>query len=481
MTDQRTPADDLEAIAAALPATPENFSELRDLLHSRLGLTAPELQSARAPLLDPAAGAGGPSGALSLVSNQAVGSESGSIIGVQGQLYYGIANLLLDPTFENTDAAAVAIGTGTTTIGPDWRAEYDLVSGTAPTTLNAFRYYDRTVNPNDNPFNSASLAFDIAFGTAVGTIDLFLHPATGVGGGGAMPELPYLVAGIKFRTEEAPVADVTMTATMQVCTGSGSSASGVVVAESTPLDLESIPTFDEIRALWAPYASPSMANNNFWRLKIRIVKTGALARTCPLIILGEPVLQVTTTAEQPPFQPLLGRWRPFRQGTSFPANPNNSVNNSDRFYRTDLDMEFLWDGTRWMCTCPHQLAFPNEITNLAANDADISRIGPPGLIGGSDIWVTHLDVGYHVTAGTALSASHKWVVDVVRIAPGGAATTVVTKTIDSGASATWRRDAAQAVNALLTSPAFLHLVATKTGTPGNLFFYPTLTYRIVAT
>lgn len=164
-------------------------------------------------------------------------------------------------------------------------------------------------------------------------------------------------------------------------------------------------------------------------------------------------------------------------GTAFPGSPANN----DQFFRTDLDMWFMYNGTRWLCTCTHDAAFPNEITNLAASSTDISRRSPMGLRGGSDIWIEDLDVGYHVTSGTALSASHKWTVDIRQTDPGGGTSSIIVKTIDSGASATWRRDAAQAANILLGTPAFLFIAASKTGTPGNLYFYPTLTFRVVAT
>ena len=167
-------------------------------------------------------------------------------------------------------------------------------------------------------------------------------------------------------------------------------------------------------------------------------------------------------------------------GSTFPASPDTG----DVFWRTDHRMHYFYDGTRWLCTCLHTLNLDDELTNLSATDTDVGRIAPfPSGPSAGGIFVEDLDAGYHVAAGTALSASHKWtvVVQLYDVSAAGNAT-IATKTIDSGASAVWRRDAAQAVDAVVAADAaFVYMNVTKTGTPGNLYFYPALTYRFIAT
>ena len=167
-------------------------------------------------------------------------------------------------------------------------------------------------------------------------------------------------------------------------------------------------------------------------------------------------------------------------GTAFPSGPSTN----DHFFRADLGMDFFYDGTRWLCSCLHQLPVPNEVTNISANDSDIARTSFPALAGAANIWWEDMFVGFNVVGGTALSASHKWTINVSgNPTDGGSSNAIVTHVIDSGASSAWRQ-ATVTLNVLGNDTdimTFVVFALTKTGTPGNLFYYPTLTYRIVAT
>lgn len=173
-------------------------------------------------------------------------------------------------------------------------------------------------------------------------------------------------------------------------------------------------------------------------------------------------------------------------GTSFPTAPITD----DRFYRTDLDMEFFFDGTRWLCTCPHVMPIAERdvtanVGGIGATTVAVHRCSNPSLFGGSDIWLEQVEFDFDVNGGTALSASHKWAVAFAKgITTPGSTTTIVTLTIDSGASSVWRKSTV-AIDALMnngTTHFLLQTDYTKTGTPGNLIMQePLLTYRIVAT
>jgi len=166
-------------------------------------------------------------------------------------------------------------------------------------------------------------------------------------------------------------------------------------------------------------------------------------------------------------------------GTSFPAGPTTDM----LFYRTDLDILFFWDGTRWLSTT----VFAADLDRIDAQSVaigDTARLVAPPLRGCSDILLLDYDGTYNVSGGTALSASHLWKMELRGGAtPGsGATTSIATKTVDSGASSTWRRDASQAIaaaNALLAGRTYMYLNLIKTGTPGNLYWYSSLTYRLV--
>jgi hypothetical protein len=171
-----------------------------------------------------------------------------------------------------------------------------------------------------------------------------------------------------------------------------------------------------------------------------------------------------------------------RVGTAFPASPATN----DQFWRSDLGMEFFYNGTRWLSVTLFTVPIIDRAGVLAngisATTAAALRIATPPLNGGSDIWLVDRESRYFVNGGTALSASHKWVGIFAKVDTNNAETTINTLNIDSGSSSVWRSTTA-AINALLTSGTYYVLNSswTKTGTPGNLLLEETISYRIVAT
>lgn len=164
--------------------------------------------------------------------------------------------------------------------------------------------------------------------------------------------------------------------------------------------------------------------------------------------------------------------------TTFPASPSSD----DQFYRTDLDMWFFYDGTRWLSTAVYQTNIGIGLTNISATDVNVNntRVKTPSLRGGTNIWVETAEYAFYVAGGTALSGSHKWVVDISSIDTSGTTTVIDTLNVNSGGSDDWR-ETEQVVDALMGANEFmLRTPATKTGTPGDLYCYAALTYRIVA-
>lgn len=164
-------------------------------------------------------------------------------------------------------------------------------------------------------------------------------------------------------------------------------------------------------------------------------------------------------------------------GTAFPIDPLNN----DVFYRTDHDMFFRYDGTRWTCTCPHSTPFAMTttttlpVTATASNRWHAVLPTAPGL----DLLVTDYDCSFLiVSGGTALSALHKWVLTLVT-EPGGV--TLSTLNIDAGASNTWRAvsDTGDDVVDVTAAQVAVAITATKTGTPGNLTFNAIMAYRYI--
>ena len=166
----------------------------------------------------------------------------------------------------------------------------------------------------------------------------------------------------------------------------------------------------------------------------------------------------------------------WNSGTSFP-----SAATGDRYWRTDLAMEFYYNGTRWLCTCPHEWSIGTVGgTQALTASGTIQREALPSLQGGSDIWIIAESTRFFVIGGTALGASHKWV-GVYTLSANGSSTTPWTVNIDSGASNAWRTETTSVAALMNNGTTYLAttLTWTKTGTPGDLLALPTITYRIV--
>lgn len=165
----------------------------------------------------------------------------------------------------------------------------------------------------------------------------------------------------------------------------------------------------------------------------------------------------------------------WNANTSFPA----SKATNDRYFRTDLLEEFVWDGTRWVGITPVRMELNLAVDQGISASAILHRSGlPPAtelLIGG---FYTY----YNVLGGTALGASHKWVGTVSKTG-GSTSTSMGTITIDSGASSQWLEAATLAINAVVTRATYnsLEISWVKTGTPGPLYAHVFMSYRVVAT
>ena len=168
-------------------------------------------------------------------------------------------------------------------------------------------------------------------------------------------------------------------------------------------------------------------------------------------------------------------------GTSFPGGSGAGT----LFHRTDLTCP-LWryDGTRWRCTTSHTITLPNW-NNVAAGPSTTQsgtlRAPVPPLLTGSNHWLLDTELKFYVNGGTALSGSHKWVVDLAKMDSAASETIIATFTIDSGSSSVFRTGTVN-INALLGTTFFVFTTnATKTGTPGNLIHHASLAYQHVAT
>jgi hypothetical protein len=168
----------------------------------------------------------------------------------------------------------------------------------------------------------------------------------------------------------------------------------------------------------------------------------------------------------------------WNSGTSFPA----SKATGDRYWRSDLALEFYWDGTRWVSSTLYTAgpgAFDGSTTaNL--NGWPESTSG--AVVGRMALW--HADfaiwlVSLYATTyvQTTNSGSHYWTVSIV----GGVTATSYggVSTAADSADAYTGHSAALNVAAGATERS-LNLTVTKTaGTPGAIYAPSIVTYRLI--
>ena len=153
-----------------------------------------------------------------------------------------------------------------------------------------------------------------------------------------------------------------------------------------------------------------------------------------------------------------------------------------RFFHDTLQMWFRHDGTRWLSEQVFRLMIENHTPVTMSWSATTNSVlrAPMPYPYGSDIYLEYMRVTEFVNSGgTALSASHKWVGTIEKRDVSNVGTTIDQFIIDSGASSQWRTETLP-VGALLDTDNYFEVAVNvaKTGTPGSLFAYVELVYRV---
>jgi hypothetical protein len=163
----------------------------------------------------------------------------------------------------------------------------------------------------------------------------------------------------------------------------------------------------------------------------------------------------------------------WNAGTSFPA----SKATGDRYWRTDLGMEFFWDGTQWVTTTLFTACTDSIAVDFSATGARFIGIRP---LFGLPILVVEMTLSAYVA--TTNDGSKYWRADLERTASAVSWTTVSQPST-----------AAQAASAYVittTTPGTAVAVAdgqhwrvnfVKVSTPGNITADVVVTWRLIAT
>lgn len=162
-------------------------------------------------------------------------------------------------------------------------------------------------------------------------------------------------------------------------------------------------------------------------------------------------------------------------GTVFPSSPSVG----DRFWRTDQNVLYFWDGSFWLSVHTLDMALP-KIGDRNEPETGSHVEYHAGPLWSQSILIEDFIIGFYVSGGTALSGSHKWVVDLLFDSGTGTITHQIV--INSGASNVWR-GASSGSNYALSGGTFSILVTnlTKTGTPGDLYINAKVMYRLIGT
>ncbi len=160
-------------------------------------------------------------------------------------------------------------------------------------------------------------------------------------------------------------------------------------------------------------------------------------------------------------------------GTSFPGSPSTG----DRFFRTDRILEYYYDGTRWLSTQLFRQSFTNsESANPTTTSGSVMGAWPVTQ-GDNGIWIVSFQTTSLVL--TTNDGTKYWNFSIDWRTQANANTVLVTANTSADTATNWY-DKTLAVGALLDSTArYVHLLVTKTSTPGSLYVQPCILYRYV--
>jgi hypothetical protein len=203
-------------------------------------------------------------------------------------------------------------------------------------------------------------------------------------------------------------------------------------------------------------SAPTTPASGFWRL---------YAKSTGLFIVDD------AGGETGPFG--TGGGGGIAEGTSFPGSPTAD----DLFYRTDRNIIYFYDGTRWLSI--HQ--FTMQITTrseLGSGLTATTTLGYAPTRGASgDMYIEDLRVSCFAIA--ALTGSNFFTVDLDKRTTANAATVVGSIVMNSQTISTWA-NYVDNVNEVVDGATYVTfaLTATETGS-ANIFMSVEITYRLV--
>lgn len=162
----------------------------------------------------------------------------------------------------------------------------------------------------------------------------------------------------------------------------------------------------------------------------------------------------------------------YDEGTSFPVSPTTN----DKYYRTDRNLLYYYDGTRWLTTTLYTLHMP-QVENVSTSPSDSGF-----RVAWSSTYQMYLVDWKVATLNTGTNnGSNYWTVKAVTKNSANSASDVSGATINTSAhsGSTWNHTTASVNATLATTQLHLYATSTKTGAPGNIYHSAMMTYRLV--
>jgi predicted GH43/DUF377 family glycosyl hydrolase len=163
----------------------------------------------------------------------------------------------------------------------------------------------------------------------------------------------------------------------------------------------------------------------------------------------------------------------YDEGTSFPVGPSTD----DKFYRTDRNLLYYYDGTRWLSTeVFRETFFPSDNTNPTTTHG--ASLGAwPVRQGDNGIYVLTVDAVTLVV--TTNDGSNYWTISYNWRNQANSSTELVNTNTSADTATNWYNKSTS-VNAVLDSTArYLNIVVNKTNAPGSIYVYPAIRYRLI--
>ena len=163
----------------------------------------------------------------------------------------------------------------------------------------------------------------------------------------------------------------------------------------------------------------------------------------------------------------------YDEGTSFPVSPSSG----DKFYRTDRNLLYYYDGTRWLTTTLYVATPTLADAGTPPYSASPGTHGYLAVDPTYDMYLVALE-GTTGIFGTN-DASNYWTIGLDRRNAGNTNNNITSCNTSGDTASNWTTHS-QAIDAVLTAGSkILIFTHAKTNGPANLYVTSRLTYRLI--